>query len=210
MATTRLKPSSKITGLILAGGLARRMNGQDKGLILYQGRPLIEHLLSAFAPQVQSLIISANRNQIRYLQYSNQVYQDEYGDFSGPLAGIATALKHCQTDWLVCTPCDAISLPSDFVQRLYQQVKQEQTLITIAHDGTRLQPLYTLLHRSLLPNLEDYLNNNNQQVTQWMMQQNPTVTDFSKNAKDFRNINYLDDLFSRVKRNTTLIATISH
>ena len=194
MATTRLKPSSKITGLILAGGLARRMNGQDKGLILYQGRPLIEHLLSAFAPQVQSLIISANRNQTHYLQYSNQVYQDEYGDFSGPLAGIATALKHCQTDWLACTPCDAISLPADFVQRLYQQAKQEQALIAIAHDGTRLQPLYALLHRSLLTDLENYLNNNKQRVTQWVMQQNPAITDFSENAGDFRNINCLEDL----------------
>jgi len=86
-----------MTGVILAGGLARRMNGQDKGLIEYQGKPLIEYILPDFLAQVDHCIISANRNIPQYQAYGYPVYTDEIGDYAGPLAGIATALRHCST-----------------------------------------------------------------------------------------------------------------
>ena len=170
------------------------MNGQDKGLLLYQGTPLIEHLLHAFSPQVSSCIISANRNISRYQQYGHPVYRDELGDYSGPLAGIATALQHCQTDWLACVPCDAVSLPNELVQKLYQQTTLSNTLIGIVDDGKRWQPLYAVIHRSLLSSLEEYLQSGNKRVMHWVKSQTPSIVDFSNDRNLFKNINTLKAL----------------
>lgn len=168
------------------------MNGQDKGLVPYQGLPLIEHLLAAFIPQVSSCIISANRNISRYQQYKHPVYRDEFGDYLGPLSGIATALKHCQTDWLACVPCDAFSIPSTLVEQLYQQTAQSNSLLGIADDGSRWQPLYSIIHRSLLHDIKTYLHVGNNRVMHWVKQQSPTVVDFSHDKKLFKNINSLE------------------
>ena len=75
-----------ITGVILAGGQARRMKGQDKGLILFNGKPLIEYVIEVFNPQVGKLIINANRNHDKYSQYGFEVISDEYPNYCGPLA----------------------------------------------------------------------------------------------------------------------------
>lgn len=170
------------------------MNGQDKGLVIYQKRPLIEHLIDSFSPQVSSFMISANRNISRYQQYGNSVYSDEIGHFSGPLAGIATALKYCETDWLACVPCDAFSIPDNLVQQLYQQAINSNASICIVDDGNRWQPLYAMIHRRSLSSLEDFLFAGNKRVMQWVKSQNPTIADFSKAKELFKNINSLADL----------------
>jgi molybdenum cofactor guanylyltransferase len=185
------KISPDITGLILAGGLGRRMNGQDKGLIIYQQRPLIEHLLAAFIPQVCHCMISANRNIARYQTYGYPVYRDEIGHYAGPLAGIATALKHCETEWLACVPCDAYSMPTHLVSQLYQTAQHEKRPLCIANDGQRLQPLYAVIHISLLSSLEHYLNNNQQRVMQWVYSENTAIADCSAQYDLFININQL-------------------
>lgn len=186
-----------ITGLVLAGGLGRRMGGQDKGLVTYQNKPLIEHVLAAFVPQVSALQISANRNIKRYQQYGYPVWTDDVqhiADFSGPLVGIATALQHCQTDWLACVPCDAVSLPPDLVTRLYDAARQHATPLAIAHDGNRTQPLYALIHRQGLPNLVAYLQAGNQKVMAWMDDYQALHVDFSDQQAAFRNINRTEEL----------------
>jgi len=170
------------------------MNGQDKGLVLYKDSPLIEHLLGAFSPQVSSCIISANRNITDYQQYGHPVYRDEFGDYAGPLAGIATGLKHCQTDWLACIPCDAFCIPTNLVQHLYQQTIRSNTSIGIVDDGSRWQPLYAVIHKRILSDLEAYLHTGNKRVMQWVKKQNPVIVDFSKNKKLFQNINSFSDL----------------
>jgi molybdenum cofactor guanylyltransferase len=180
-----------ITGVILAGGLARRMNGQDKGLINYQGRALIEYILSDFKSQVSTCMISANRNIARYQAYNYPIYTDEIGDFSGPLAGIATALRHCKTDWLAYIPCDAYCIPHDLITRLSQAQQQTQAKLCIVDDGQRLQPLYALIHISLLSDLEDYLNQGKRRVMQWTQAQALAIVDFSDQQALFRNINTL-------------------
>ena len=69
---------------------------QDKGLIQYKNKALVEHILQDFIPQIDHCIISANRNIARYQAYGYPVYCDEIGDYAGPLAGILTALRHWQ------------------------------------------------------------------------------------------------------------------
>ena len=113
----------RITGLILAGGRARRMGGQDKGLIPLAGRPLIAWVIEALRPQVGSILISANRNQAAYAAFGYPVIGDEAGGpdltgFQGPLAGIAAAMTLAQTPWLLTLPCDTPLLPADLAARL--------------------------------------------------------------------------------------------
>lgn len=170
------------------------MNGLDKGLVLYQGHPLITHLLTLFSPQVSSCIISANRNVSRYQQYGHPIYRDSFGDYSGPLSGILTALKHCKTDWLACVPCDALNIPTDLVQQLHEHTTKSNALLGIVDDGERWQPLYSIIHRSLVDNLEEYLHTGNKRVMQWVEEQSPIIVDYSNNRGQFKNINSLDDL----------------
>ena len=94
------------TGVILAGGAASRMGGQDKGLIPLNGRPLIEYILDAFTPQVGQVIINANRNQALYAHYGHPVIKDDFTGFCGPLAGMASCLRSVTTPIMVTTPCD--------------------------------------------------------------------------------------------------------
>ena len=189
--TNHLMPPPEITGVILAGGLARRMNGQDKGLVTYQDKPLIEHVLQDFMPQIDHCMISANRNIARYQGYGHPVYRDEMGDYAGPLAGIATALRHCETKWLACVPCDAYSLPSNLVQQLLQTAHSSQAKICIANDGQRWQPLYALIHTATLTPLEHYLDTGKRSVMQWVKSQNAAIADCSNEHQHFKNINSL-------------------
>ncbi|MGV6809694.1 MAG: molybdenum cofactor guanylyltransferase MobA [bacterium] len=186
-----------ITGLILAGGLGRRMGGHDKGLVTYQGKPLIEHVLPCLRPQVDSIIISANRNLAVYQQYQYPVVTDRSGTFAGPLAGLEAGLAYCQaqqlSEWLFCVPCDALSLADPLVEHLWQALSHSQTAhsIAIAHDGQRLQPLYALLHLHCLTDLSAYLHANQRKVMQWMQHQQALIVDCSDYADTFRNLNTL-------------------
>lgn len=115
-----------MTGLILAGGAGRRMGGLDKGWVRWQGRPLIEQVLDRLRPQVQSVLISANRSVDDYARLAPVVADDsalratDPEGFVGPLAGILAGLEDCNCDWLLVVPCDLPQLPGDLAQRLLE------------------------------------------------------------------------------------------
>ena len=92
-----MKKPTKIIGVILAGGQARRMNHQDKGLVCYRGCPLVSYAIAALAPLVNDTLINANRNHEQYQSFGLPVVADQTDSFDGPLAGILTAMIH--------TPC---------------------------------------------------------------------------------------------------------
>lgn len=103
MITTQTLPTlrpSETSWVILAGGQASRMGGQDKGLIQLNGQPLIQHVIDKLAPQSPTLLINANRNQSQYQQFA-PVISDEFPDYPGPLGGIHAGLCHAPTDWSV-------------------------------------------------------------------------------------------------------------
>ena len=79
----------ELTGLILAGGRASRMDGNDKGLLTLDKRPLIAQVIRRLSPQVDHLLISANRNLHAYQQFGFEVLKDDYDDYRGPLALVA-------------------------------------------------------------------------------------------------------------------------
>ena len=178
-----------VDGLILAGGRARRMGGQDKGLVPFAGRLLVEHVLVRLRPQVEEVMISANRNAELYARYGHRVLPDVLGDYPGPLAGMLSGLVAVRQPWLAVVPCDSPLLPEDLVERLLRSALAESAELAVAHDGKRLQPVFALLHHSLLVPLRAYLEAGGHKVEAWYAQHRMATTDLSDHPEAFSNIN---------------------
>jgi molybdenum cofactor guanylyltransferase len=188
-----------ITGAVLAGGRATRMGGRDKGLLPLSGEPMVQHVIRALEPQVRTLVINANRNEPVYTTFGYPVVTDDHDDYPGPLAGMAAALRHALTDWVQCVPCDAPALPPDLVARLKQALADANALIALPHDGTRFQPLFALLHRSLLPELDADIAAGRLAVGRWMQDHTHVQVDFSDCPEAFANLNTPEELAAHEK-----------
>ena len=178
-----------LTGGILAGGRGSRMGGIDKGLVTLHGKPLIAHVIEQLAPQVDTLLINANRNIAQYAAFGHPIVRDQLDGHQGPLAGFAALLDACKTDWLVTAPCDGPCLPPDLAARLWQARKTANADIAVAHDGQRLQPVHALLPRRLLPDLQDWLARGERKIALWYAQHHYVHADFSDCAEVFQNLN---------------------
>lgn len=181
-----------ITGIILAGGQARRMGGQDKGLVLLHDMPLYQHVLTRLAPQVERLFINANRNQVQYQQSGYPVFCDLPNTYAGPLAGILTGLNVIESDWAVFVPCDVPNLPDDLVKRLWEG--KQSHLAAYASDGERHHPTLLLIHRSLTPKLEQYLAQGDRKLMLFLSMIDAIAISFADNPSAFQNLNTPDDL----------------
>ena len=186
--------SAGITGVILAGGEAKRMGGGDKGLVELSGKPLIEYALAALSPQVDAIIINANRNQARYAVYGYPVIADSRQGFQGPLAGMLSCLQEAETEFMVSVPCDSPLIPDDLVARLFRQLSDEGTEISVAHNGDRMQPVFTLMPTSLAPSMHAFLDGGGRKIDRWFERHTLAVTDFSDKPACFSNINNPADL----------------
>jgi molybdenum cofactor guanylyltransferase len=183
-----------ITAVILAGGRGRRMGGEDKGLIDLNGKPLIEHVIRGIAPQVDSVLINANRNLARYQAFGYPVVADSLRNYQGPLAGFVAALEVIDTEDMVTLPCDGPLVPSDMVERLYQARQAAQAEIAVAHDGNRIQPVYALIPKRLTESLRQYLDGGDRKIDLWYERHRVASADFSDNARSFVNVNTLQEL----------------
>jgi molybdopterin-guanine dinucleotide biosynthesis protein A len=189
-----MKRSPEVTAVILAGGRARRMEGQDKGLLELHQRALIEYPLAALKEQVDCILINANRNRGRYAALGYPVIADLRGGFHGPLAGMASALTAMRTRYLVTVPCDCPAVPGDLVARLLAARLRTDAELAVAHDGQRLQPVFALLDRALLPSLERYLDGGGHKIDQWYARHRMVVVGFSDHAEAFANVNTPEEL----------------
>lgn len=183
-----------VTGVILAGGQARRMGGIDKGLIRVAGRPMIEFIIDAFRPQVATLLINANRNREHYEKYGFSVIADELAGFNGPLAGMASCMRVAETEYIATLPCDSPYVPDNLVARLYRNMVEHEADISVAHNGDRLQPVYSLMKCSLLDSLLDYLDSGERKIDRWYVRHRMTETDFSDVPETFINANTPEDI----------------
>ncbi|VEJ09034.1 molybdenum cofactor guanylyltransferase MobA [Actinobacillus delphinicola] len=183
-----------ISGVILAGGKARRMQGQDKGLVSFQGKPMITHCLARLLPQVSMVSINANRNHEKYVTYDVPVFADDLPDFQGPLSGMLTALKRARTDYVLFVPCDNPFLSEHLCSRLLQAVQQHNTQLAYANDGERDHPTFCLMSRQLVADLEEYLAKGQRRILTFMQQQGGIAVDFSDEKNAFQNFNTLDDV----------------
>ena len=182
---------NQITAVILAGGKGSRLGGQDKGLVNYQDKPLIQHVLDRIKPQVGQIIINANRNQDDYAKFDLPVISDELSDFQGPLAGFLTGMRTSKTDYILTLPCDGPDLPDDLVSRLVKELEngQGENNLVVAHDGERLQPVHALIPTSLIKSLEEFLANGDRKIDLWYAQHPMATADFSDKPEVFFNIN---------------------
>lgn len=184
-------PFHSLTGVVLAGGKGSRMGGQDKGLLLWQGKPLVEHVLAGLRPQVNTILLNANRHLERYQQYGHTVVSDHLAGYTGPLAGLAASLAAAPPGYVLAAPCDSPRLPPDLAQRLWAGLQQAQADIAVAHDGNRQQNLHVLLSTQLLPNLQTFLAAGGRKVEAWYGGLRLAVVDFSDCHDLFRNFNHL-------------------
>ena len=184
--------AERLAAVILAGGLGRRMGGADKGLIAYQGRPLVEWALAALAPQVDELVISANRNPDAYAAYGHRVLPDTLPDFPGPLAGVLAALQSVTADWLVVVPCDTPHVPADLVARLQNAARQEKVPLAIAADEARTHHTCFIVRTDQRDTLSAFLARGERAVRHWQAGLASTTVPFE--SAGFANLNQPQDL----------------
>ncbi len=188
-----ITPTNDITGVILAGGKARRMDGVDKGLIPLQGKPMVEYIISALRPQVGNIIINANRSPEQYGAYGLPVVADMLGGYFGPLVGMATGMHSTDKPFIVTAPCDSPFIPDNLVDTLCRALHDGQADISVAHDGERMQPVFALLRCSLLPSLLSYLDEGGRKIDSWYGQHRLALADFSDSPDTFLNLNTPQD-----------------
>ncbi|MFT5643082.1 MAG: molybdopterin molybdotransferase [Janthinobacterium sp.] len=202
MTPTNKTTNLNITGLILAGGRGTRMGHVDKGLVLLRGTPMAEHVMQRLAPQVASIAINANQNQQAYAALGAPVWPDQLADYCGPLAGMQAGLLQCETDYLVTAPCDSPFMPVDLVARLFDALQLEGADLALAvtqesgADGKIMRqphPVFCLLRRTLLPQLNDYLASGGRRVDGWHGALKVAEVLF-EDASAFRNINTRQEL----------------
>ncbi len=190
-------PCNAITGVILAGGRARRMGGRDKGLLALGGEPLAVRAVRLLAPQVGTIVVNANRNQTRYadlLAGRAGVVSDSIAGFCGPLAGMLAALEQAVTDFVLTVPCDSPLLRPDYAARMAVALTAAGAELAVAHDGERLQPVFALLRRELAPALRQALTAGERKIDRWYAQRLMVTVDFSDGKAMFRNVNTPQDL----------------
>lgn len=183
---------SNICGVILAGGKASRMGGLDKGLQMLNGKPLWQHVADALGHQVATLVISANRNIDTYQSSGYRVYQDQLVDFPGPLAGMLSVMQQSDAEWFLFCPCDTPFIPTCLAERFTS--KSDEAPVVWAHDGERDHPTVALLHRRLIPSLQNYLAAGERRVMVFMRQSGGHPVDFSDMKIAFTNINTIADI----------------
>jgi molybdopterin-guanine dinucleotide biosynthesis protein A len=189
-----MNSQTKVAGVILAGGLARRMNNQDKGLVDFKGRPMVSYALAALAPVVDCVFINANRNVDQYRQFGCPVISDQTDSFDGPLAGVLSAMIHSDADVLVVMPCDSPLIKTQHLQKLLLACAEHNADVAVAFDGVRQHPVFLAIKTTLQASLQDYLTGGQRKVADWLAQQNPVQVDFSAEPDIFSNINTLDEL----------------
>ncbi|MBA1189249.1 molybdenum cofactor guanylyltransferase MobA [Pseudomonas entomophila] len=146
-------PLPRYSVLILAGGRGQRMGGRDKGLVRWQGEPLVAHLHRVVRPLTDDLVISCNRNAAHYARYADRCVADSETDFPGPLAGVIAGLTAARHAWVVLLACDAPRVDRALVEALIQlAVTHDQP--AMVRQGGYWQPMFSVLPRTLLPFLE--------------------------------------------------------
>jgi len=185
---------ASIAGLILSGGQGRRMGGLDKGLQPFRGRPLIEWVIERFEPQVDEILISANQNFGRYLDFGYPVVRDRITGFAGPLAGLHAVLARASWELVVMVPCDSPFLPSDLVQRLMSELERSGAQLAFATTPAQSHPVFALCRTSLAEHLTGFLERGGRKVDAWYATLDAAAVAFDDQERAFRNINTLEEL----------------
>lgn len=195
---TENEQKTAISAVILAGGLARRFNGVEKGLQPLAGKPLISHIVERLSPQVGKIFLNINRLHDEYAaQYPTlSQYADELAGFQGPLSGMLSGLHQIEREYLLFVPCDSPFVPHNLRQKLFTALKINHAHIAYAHDGERPHPTFALLHRSVAADLQAYLAAGERRLLHFFQRQKSVAVDFSEQPQAFANFNSAESLAS--------------
>ena len=147
-----------IAGLILAGGLSRRMGGHDKALIKVGGQSLLDRIIERLSPQVGPMILNANGDPARFAGFTLPVVPDVIEGYAGPLVGVLTGLEWLRdhslgVEWMVSVAADTPLFPLDLVARLHGAVTAEGADMAVACTGPQSHPVFALWPTRLAPQL---------------------------------------------------------
>ncbi len=183
-----------VTGIVLAGGMGRRMGGVDKGLVELGGKPMVAHVLARLAPQVGSVLINANQNPDRYAMFGHPVVADAVGGFAGPLAGLHAGMTEATTPFVVTVPCDSPFLPTDLVARLGIAIVRDDAQLAVAKTLDQPHPVFALVRRDVLPHLASFLHGGGRKIDAWYATLRIVEVPFDDQEAAFRNINTAAEL----------------
>jgi molybdopterin-guanine dinucleotide biosynthesis protein A len=184
----------RVSAIVLAGGQSRRFDFVDKGLVVWKGQPLIEHVVSTIKTQVDEIIISCNQNVDQYQQFGYPLVQDELADFQGPLAGIQAALPKTHHPYVLVCPCDTTQLPSNLVEQLLTAMLVNDVDATYAHTEDHKHYLPVLMKTSLRSSIDLYLKSDGRSMKGWYRTIKHLGVPFSSQANEFSNFNHRQDL----------------
>lgn len=135
-----------VVGVLLAGGLSRRMGGDDKMLRRVGERTILGRVIDRIAPQVGALVLNANGDPARFAEYGLPVVPDSIQGHAGPLAGVLTGMEWAaahaaESPWIVTVPTDAPFLPRDLVAQMLEAVTGQGADMACAASGGRAHPV---------------------------------------------------------------------
>lgn len=182
-----------ITGIVLAGGRARRMGGMDKGLVPLCGRAMIEHVLDKLREQAGAVVINANRNIETYRAMGYPVAPDKDDSYSGPLAGMLSGMRAAGTPLCMTLPCDSPLVGTDIAKRLHGALQAAGADIAVAHDGERAHPVVTLMSTGLASSIDEFLEEGERKIDKWFDRHTWVHADFSDHPEYFINVNTEDE-----------------
>ncbi len=190
-----------VCGVLLAGGLARRMGGGDKCLRPLAGQPILAHVIARLRPQVSSLVINANGDPARFADFELPVVADVIEGFAGPLAGVLSGMTWASAhapdcSHVVTVPTDAPFLPLDLVARFKSALAQDGTELACAASGGRAHPVFGLWPLDLRDELRRAMKEEEiRKVDIWTARYGLSVVDWPDSPQDpFFNANRPEDL----------------
>tara|TARA_R110002074_G_scaffold228259_2_gene399913 strand:+ start:118960 stop:119592 length:633 start_codon:yes stop_codon:yes gene_type:complete len=193
--------TNEVVGVILAGGLARRMNHQDKSLLTLADKPLIDHVIGRFAPQCNTVLINSNKLSDQLQSYGFPVIKDTLEGFPGPLAGILAAMEWSAihqpgTKWIASIAVDTPFLPKNLVAELLRSVHDDESQLACAYSAERSHPVNALWSMDLMAALRLALEDEGlRKIDTWTARYSLSRTSFNfKTVDPFFNINSHDDL----------------
>ena len=199
-------------GVVLAGGLARRMGGGDKPMRQIGGRTILDHVVERLAPQCDALILNANGDPARFAPFGLPVVPDTVEDYPGPLAGVLAALdwtaaNRPDVQWIVTAAGDCPFLPRDLVDRLHFARMTQDAELAVAASGNRTHPVIGLWSVALRDELRHALVEEGiRKIDRWTARfRLATVSWPAEPVDPFFNANTVDDL-AEAERLATLVA----
>jgi len=190
-----------IVGVLLAGGLSRRMGGGDKSLNDLDGRPLLAHVVERALPQVDTLILNANGDPARFGEYALPVVADTVEGFVGPLAGVLTGQEWARdhapdAQWVVTMATDTPFFPADLVARFKAAIEENGADMAMATSGGNRHPVFGMWPVGLADDLRHALTIDGvRKVLHWTDRFNLAQVDFPVQPYDpFFNVNRQEDL----------------